>query len=112
MWSNGHVMTDVSLALPWVVVGSDVLRSRTGRQEKSVFNRSSYEVGVRQSACRGGPRWVHDSDHTLLWDQLNNDQGWQVRMNLVFNQSSYEVRACLSACWRGQRWVHDRIGRT
>src|SRR5882672_597696 len=52
--------TDVSLALPWVVVGSDVHRSRTVRREKSVFNQSSYEVGVRRSACRGGPRWVCD----------------------------------------------------
>src|SRR5882672_8849815 len=64
-WSDSHVTADISLALPWVVVGSDVLRSRTVRREKSVFNRSSYEVGVRQRLCRGGPRWVRDSAFPL-----------------------------------------------
>src|SRR5882672_7227745 len=60
-WSDGHVTTDVSLALPWVALGSDVLRSRTVHREKSVFNRSSYEVRVHRSACRGGLRWVRDT---------------------------------------------------
>src|SRR5882672_4713193 len=62
-WSDSHVTTDVSLALPWVVVGSDVLRSWARCWEKSVFNQSLYEVGVRRSACRGGPRWVRDTLH-------------------------------------------------
>src|SRR5882672_9354062 len=77
-WSDGYVTTDVSLALPWVVVGSDVLRSRTVRQEKSVFNRSSYEVGVHRSACQGGPRWVRDrfgigSEASTVWSRLRDE---------------------------------------
>src|SRR5882672_3221289 len=43
---------------------ADVLRSRRVCQGKLVFNWSSYEVGVRWSACQGGPRWVRDSDFT------------------------------------------------
>src|SRR5882672_3827272 len=48
-------------ALPWVVMGSDVLQSRMVCWGKSVFNRSSYEVGVHWSACWGGLRWVCDT---------------------------------------------------
>src|SRR5882672_9855842 len=65
-WSDGHVTTDVSLALPWLVVGSDVLRSGTVCREKSVLNRRSYEVGVRRSACWGGSRCVCDNAILIL----------------------------------------------